>query len=71
MGRVILALVGEPLNDKEISERLSISVQTVEKHRFNVLKKLGLSSRAELARYARDHGFTLAARHSDDDVMLP
>ena len=69
--RSVLALIGEPLTDPEIASRLQISVETVEKHRFNVLKKLGLASRAELTRYAREHGFTLTARRTGDGALLP
>lgn len=66
----VLALVGQPMTDPEIAERLQISVETVEKHRYNVLKKLGLDSREELARYAREHGFTLTAPQTGD-ALLP
>jgi two-component system response regulator NreC len=69
--RSVLSLIGEPLADDEIGERLEIATETVEKHRFNLLKKLGLRTTTELVRYARDHGFTLSARRSGDDVMLP
>lgn len=39
----------------EIGERLFLSVRTVETHRAHVQQKLGLSTRAELVRYALDH----------------
>lgn len=68
--RMIVTLVGEPLTDDQIARRLLISVETVQKHRFNVLRKLGLDSTTDLVRYAREHGFTLSARR-DDDAMLP
>lgn len=68
--RMIVALVGEPLSDDQIARRLSISVETVQKHRFNVLRKLGLDTTTDLVRYARDRGFTLSARPADD-TMLP
>jgi len=64
--RSVLALIGEPFLDWEIAKRLDLAEMTVEKHRFNILKKLGLQSTAELVRYARDHGFTLAALRRDD-----
>lgn len=69
--RSVLSLVGEPLTDDEIGVRLGIATETVEKHRFNLLKKLGLGSTIELVRYARDHGFTLSAPRGGGDVMLP
>jgi DNA-binding NarL/FixJ family response regulator len=56
--QVILALVGEPLSDQEIAAQLALSPETVEKHRFNIMRKLGLRSRAESIRYARNCGLT-------------
>jgi DNA-binding NarL/FixJ family response regulator len=67
----ILALVGQSLTDVEIGGRLGISPETVEKHRFNLLKKLELKSTSELARYAREHGFTLTAPPGDEGALLP
>jgi DNA-binding NarL/FixJ family response regulator len=55
--RAILVLIGRFLNDAEIARQVNISGATVEKHRFNIQRKLGLKSRTELMRYARDHGF--------------
>ena len=40
----------------EIAERLYLSVRTVESHRAHIQQKLRRSSRAELVRYALDHG---------------
>jgi DNA-binding NarL/FixJ family response regulator len=67
----ILAMVGQSMTDEEIGARLEISWETVEKHRFNLLKKLELKSTVELARYAREHGFTLNAPRDDDGALLP
>lgn len=63
--QTILSLVGEPLSDAEIAAQLRLSPATVEKHRFNIMRKLGLSSRAESARFARRCGLTrpAARRH--------
>ena len=58
--RDVLVLVGAALSDAKIAERLNIAAETVEKHRFNVLKKLGVESTGDLVRYAREHGFTLS-----------
>jgi len=69
--RAVLTLIGEPQSDREIATRLGISAETVEKHRFNLLGKLGMSSTAELSRYAREHGFTLVVPRNDADALLP
>ena len=39
---------------KEIARRLTISIKTVETHASSVLRKLQLSNRNELARWAAD-----------------
>ena len=69
--RSVLSLIGEPLSDREIAVRLGISAETVEKHRFNLLGKLGLQTTTELARYARNHGFTLVVPQSGTESLLP
>jgi DNA-binding NarL/FixJ family response regulator len=69
--RAVLALIGEPLTDREIAKRLELSKETIEKHRFNILSKLGLKTTAELVRYAVDHGFTLTAPRGGAGAMLP
>jgi DNA-binding NarL/FixJ family response regulator len=69
--RTVLSLLGEPFSDDEIAARLSISHETVEKHRFNLLRKLSLRNTTELVRYAREHGFTLSAPRSGDGATLP
>ncbi|WP_211294744.1 response regulator [Streptomyces glaucescens] len=48
----ILKLVAEGHSSKEIGELLVISAKTVERHRANLLQKLGLRDRVELTRYA-------------------
>ncbi|WP_119729210.1 response regulator [Thermomonospora amylolytica] len=48
----ILKLVAEGHSSKEIADTLVISVKTVERHRANILAKLGLKDRLELTRYA-------------------
>lgn len=52
----VLRFVAQGYTNRQISEELGISVRTVEGHRANVLEKLGLHSRAELVRYARQCG---------------
>lgn len=48
----VLKLVAEGHSSKEIAELLFISVKTVQRHRANLLSKLGLRDRLELTRYA-------------------
>ncbi|MGI3199178.1 response regulator [Streptomyces sp. GLT-R25] len=48
----ILKLVAEGHTSKEIALLLVISAKTVERHRTNLLQKLGLRDRLELTRYA-------------------
>ena len=46
-------------SNKEIANTLAIAVKTVEVHKANAMRKLGLSSRAELIRYAFLHDWLL------------
>jgi DNA-binding NarL/FixJ family response regulator len=48
----IVKLIAEGHSSKDIAATLVISVKTVERHRFNVLAKLGMRDRTELTRYA-------------------
>ena len=50
--REILKLVAENKSNKEISQLLSISIRTVERHRFNIMSKLRIKGTAALVRYA-------------------
>lgn len=52
----VLRLIALGHTNAEIAEQLFLSVRTVETHRGHVQQKLGLSRRAELVRYALDHG---------------
>jgi DNA-binding NarL/FixJ family response regulator len=50
--REVLTLIAEGLSGKAIAERLGLSPNTVERHRTNIMNKLGLHNRAELVRFA-------------------
>ena len=50
--REVLKLVGGGKSSKEIGDMLFISMRTVEHHRSNLLRKLGLKKTADLVRYA-------------------
>lgn len=54
--REILQLLAEGKSNKDISEELNLSVKTVETHRANIMRKLGLRNLADLVLYAvRNH----------------
>ena len=52
--REVLQLIARGYRYKEIAARLHLSVKTVESHVSNVLRKLQLSSRHELTRWAAE-----------------
>jgi DNA-binding NarL/FixJ family response regulator len=56
----VLKLIAEAHTSKEIANELVISVKTVERHRQNILDKLGMSDRVELTRYAIRRGLIQA-----------
>jgi DNA-binding NarL/FixJ family response regulator len=45
--RTILRLISQRLSSREISERLTISIRTVQKHRTNIIEKLELNSHVD------------------------
>jgi two-component system, NarL family, response regulator NreC len=51
----VLQLIARGYTNRQIGEKLCISVRTVESHRANIMEKLNLNSRVELVRYAREH----------------
>jgi len=54
--RQVIDLLGEGLSNKEISTRLHIAVHTVKSHVHNVLEKLALHSRLEVAAFTHASG---------------
>jgi DNA-binding CsgD family transcriptional regulator len=56
--REILALLALGHTNREIAERVHLSVRTVEWHRARIQSKLHVTGRAALARIAREHGLT-------------
>jgi DNA-binding NarL/FixJ family response regulator len=51
--RQIVDLLGEGLSNKEIAAQLHVAVHTVKSHVHNILEKLSLHTRLEIAAYAR------------------
>jgi DNA-binding NarL/FixJ family response regulator len=54
--REVFDMIIQSYTNREIAKRLFISVKTVETHRANINRKLGVHSAAELIRYAGLHG---------------
>lgn len=57
----VLRLVAMGHTNAEISQKLYLSVRTVESHRSNIQRKTGRTTRAELVAYARDQGLLASA----------
>jgi DNA-binding NarL/FixJ family response regulator len=55
--RDVVKLVARGYSNKEVSEKLDVSVKTVETYRYRATEKLGLRTRADLVRYAIDQGW--------------
>ncbi len=55
--RQVLQLVAEGARNRDIAEKLSISIKTVETHRLNLMRKLGAHNAVELANWAHRLGF--------------
>jgi DNA-binding NarL/FixJ family response regulator len=51
--RAVFDLIAEGLSNKEIAERLHLATNTVKGHVHNILEKLALHSRLQIAAYAR------------------
>ncbi|HZN89633.1 MAG TPA: response regulator transcription factor [Thermoleophilaceae bacterium] len=54
--RDVVRLVALGHTNTEVADRLTLSVRTIETHRARIQRRLGLSTRAELVRWALDHG---------------
>ena len=54
--REVIALIGEGLSNKEIAARLTIATHTVKSHVRNVMEKLALHTRLQIAAFAHRRG---------------
>jgi len=50
--REIIVLIAEGMNNKEIAHRLNLSTHTVKSHIHNILRKMALHSRLEIATHS-------------------
>jgi two-component system response regulator NreC len=53
----VLRLIASGYSNKEIASQLSLSVKTVEAHKANAMKKLGLTGRIDIVKYALLQGW--------------
>jgi DNA-binding NarL/FixJ family response regulator len=56
----VVKLIAEGHTSRQIADMLMISGKTVERHRANILEKLGMRDRVDLTRYAIRHGLVQA-----------
>ena len=54
--REVIDLIGEGLSNKEIATRLNIATHTVKSHVRNVMEKLALHTRLQIAAYSHREG---------------
>jgi two-component system, NarL family, response regulator NreC len=57
----VLRLIARGQTNREVAERLFLSVRTVETHRARLQRKLGLSRRSDLVEYALERGLVEAS----------
>ena len=55
--RQVVRLIAEGYRTREIAQQLSLSHKTIEKHRTNLMRKLGLKTAPAVAAYAIAHGY--------------
>jgi DNA-binding NarL/FixJ family response regulator len=52
--REIISLIAEGLSNKEIAQRLNVATYTVKSHVHNILEKLALHSRLQIAMFTHN-----------------
>jgi two-component system response regulator DegU len=66
--REVIELIAEGLSNKEIAQRLNLATYTVKSHVHNILEKLALQTRLQVASYVHTQGTVKA---QSDDVPPP
>ncbi len=64
----ILLFVAQGLTNRQIADKLGVSVRTVETHRYNMRKKTGFKNKAEIIQYALRKGLIIPA-DSDENLL--
>ncbi len=59
----ILQLIAQGFRNQEIADKLSLSIRTIENHRFNLIQKLQVNNAAALIRESHRYGSGLMANH--------
>jgi DNA-binding NarL/FixJ family response regulator len=65
--RQVIELISEGHTNKEIAQKLHLSTYTVKSHVHNILEKLALNTRVQIAKYAHD---TKKIKSASDDISL-
>ena len=58
--REVISLLADGMTNKQVAERLFLSVKTVETYRSRVMRKCGFADRTELVQFARQHLVSVA-----------
>jgi DNA-binding NarL/FixJ family response regulator len=66
----IFRLIVSGASSKDLSRRLFISVKTVETHRTNIGRKLGVRTSVDLVRFAAAQGIAIAPRAAQEDSSV-
>lgn len=69
--RQVLALAAQGLNNTQVGSRLGISPRTVEIHRSNLMRKLGLRTFSDMVCYAAGRGIIQAASSDSGAAIAP
>lgn len=67
----IFRLIVSGHSGKDLSRRLFISVKTIDTHRTNIARKLGVRTTVDLVRFAVAKGIAVAPRASQEDASFP
>jgi len=65
--RQVIELISEGHSNKEIAQKLHLSTYTIKSHVHNILEKLALNSRVQIAKYAHD---SEKIKSAFDDISL-